>query len=97
MKLVAALAALVLDACGGGGGNGGVKAPAPSSKRTPDKDHHCNDKARPHAYEYPDDDSAETSGCGVARVYRQITDEKTGQTFDDELWLICCPAGPTRT
>jgi hypothetical protein len=56
--------------------------------RTPDADQHCGDKL---AFAFVDQAQAERAGCSARRVYRQLTDAKTGKPYDDEFWVFCCP------
>ena len=86
--VIAITLAALLHACGGGA-SPPVRA---GVRRTPANDAHCDDRSRPHAYEYPDQDAAEADGCGVTRVYRQVKNPSTGAMVDDEIWVFCCPA-----
>jgi hypothetical protein len=87
-SMVTMLAVLAASACSSSKGTGTTAA---GVQRTPDNDAHCQEAARPHAYEYPDQDAAEAAGCSVTRVYRSVKHPKTGQMMDDEQWIFCCP------
>lgn len=80
--LALGLGLVVLAACGGAGKSG---------KRAPENDTYCGDIAKPHAYDYRDQVTAEAEGCGVKRVYGAVKDEKTGKLMDNEIVVFCCP------
>jgi hypothetical protein len=74
-------------------GCGGVEPetkPGSNAKPAAQNDQYC-DPAHPQAREYPDQQTAESAGCVVKRVYGAVKNKQTGQMMDNEIWVFCCP------